>query len=333
MQAPSPGLPHLKILATGGTIAGVQSRNSGYTAASPPVEALIAAVPGIQGLAQLELEQVAGIGSQDMDDALWLDLAQRAATGLARPEVDGLVITHGTDTMEETAYFLHLVLPSEKPIVLVGAMRPATAISADGPMNLLNAVATAAHPQARSRGVLVVANDEVHSARAIAKTNTTQVGTFRSINRGLAAVVQQGRLHWFSPAPIPAGSPAPFPIETLKSLPRVAIIYTHAGMERSLIDAARQAKFDGIVIAGVGSGNMHALALQAAREATTEGIAVVRASRTGGGMVERNMELDDDACGFVTACDLNPQKARVLLQLALTRTRSPEALQNLFDSL
>jgi L-asparaginase len=330
---PDTGLPLLKILATGGTIAGVQSRNLGYTAASLPVQALVDAVPGLDALARLELEQVAGIGSQDMDDTLWLELARRAAAALARPEVSGIVITHGTDTMEETAYFLHLVLPASKPVVLVGAMRPATAISADGPMNLLNAVATAAHPRAAHRGVLVVANDEVHSARAVAKTNTTQVGTFRSVNRGLAAVVQQGRLHWFSPGALPEDAPAPFPIATLAQLPRVAIIYTHAGMERSLIDAAREARFDGIVIAGVGSGNMHALALQAAGEAAAQGIPIVRASRTGGGMVERNVEVDDDRCGFITACDLNPQKARVLLQLALTRSRDPQLIQPLFDEL
>lgn len=331
-----PSLPLLRVLATGGTIAGVQASSAapGYTAGSLPVEALVAAVPGIASIARLELEQVARIASQDMDERHWLTLAKCASEALARPEVSGLVITHGTDTMEETAYFLHLVLPLGKPVVLVGAMRPATAISADGPMNLLNAVATAAHPQARARGVLVVANDEVHSARAVAKTNTTQVGTFRSVNRGLAAVVQQARVHWFTPSPsLPQEALPPFPVDTLPSLPRVAILYAHAGMDSTLINAAVSAGFHGLVIAGVGAGNLHHTALEAARTAVRSGIPVVRASRTGGGMVERNMEIDDIAMGFVTANDLNPQKARVLLQLGLTQTRDTTRLQELFDTL
>jgi len=329
----NPPLPLLSVLATGGTIAGAQSGDGGYKSAALSIDSLIAAVPQIQQVARLELEQVARIGSQDMDDALWLRLGRHCQEMLDRPDITGVVITHGTDTMEETAYFLNLVLKSAKPVVLVGAMRPATAISADGPMNLFNAVAVASHPAAAGRGVLVVANDEVHFARAISKTNTTQVGTFKSINRGLAALVQQGRVHWFSPPAAGHTQGTPFRIQEISALPRVDIVYAHAGMQPTFIEAAQAAGARGIVLAGVGSGNVHAHSLEAARRAAAQGLAIVRASRTGGGMVERNVEVDDEEGGFITAGDLNPQKARVLLQVALTHTQTPAVIQNLFDQL
>jgi L-asparaginase len=325
--------PLVCVLATGGTIAGAQTsdKRSGYHSAVLSIDALVAAVPQLTGIARLELRQVARIGSQDMDDALWIKLASECSSALARPEVSGLVITHGTDTMEETAYFLHLSLKSSKPVVLVGAMRPANSISADGPMNLYNAVAVAADRDAANRGVLVVANDEVHSARAVVKTNTTQVGTFRSINRGLAALVQQGRVQWFGRPSTRHTLDTSFSLDGIERLPRVEIIYAHAGMDSSLVNAARSAGAAGIVIAGVGSGNLHASALAAATQAAAAGLIVVRASRTGGGMVERNVELDDDQHRFVTAGDLNPQKARVLLQLALLTSRDPAQIQSWFD--
>jgi len=324
----------VRLLATGGTIAGAQPAAAapGYRAAVFSAEALLAAVPGLGDLAAVEVEQVAAIGSQDMDDATWLRLAARAAAALATPGLAGVVITHGTDTMEETAYFLHLVLAATRPVVLVGAMRPATAISADGPMNLYNAVAVAAHPAAAGRGVLVVANDELHFAREITKTNTTQVGTFRSGPRGLAGLVSHGRLHLHGP-PEKRPPEAPFDLAGRTTLPRVDLVCAHAGMGRGLIDAAVAAGAAGIVIAGVGDGNLGAAALAAARAAVAAGVAVVRSSRTGGGVVARNIEIDDDAAGFIAAGELNPQKARVLLQLGLTRTRDPAALQRLFDTL
>jgi L-asparaginase len=330
-------LPRLRLLATGGTIAGAQTDSGrGYKAATLSMDALIAAVPQLAELARLEVEQVAAIGSQDMDDAVWLQLAARAQAALDLPEIDGVVITHGTDTMEETAFFLNLVLRTEKPVVLVGAMRPATAISADGPMNLYNALAVAAHPAARARGVLVVANDEIHFAREVAKTNTTQVGTFRATHRGLAGLVNAGRIHFYAP-PVrrhTGASEFALPFDAtgrpMLVLPRVDIVYAHAGMGRELIDAAVRAGARGLVIAGVGDGNIGSVALVAAIEAVGGGVAVVRSSRTGGGVVERNIEIDDDALGFIAADELNPQKARVLLMLGLTVTRDPRALQEMF---
>src|SRR5206468_2109220 len=161
------------------------------------VQDLIQAVPNLDKLANLTGEQVANIGSQDMNDAVWLKLSKRANELLADPKVDGIVITHGTDTMEETAYFLDLTVKSKKPVVLVGSMRPATAVSADGPANLYNAVAVAADPGARGRGVLVVINDSIHYARNVIKTNTTNVETFASPNRGAAGFVHSGKISWF----------------------------------------------------------------------------------------------------------------------------------------
>lgn len=324
-------LPRIRILATGGTIAGAQTTGArGYQAGKFSIDALVAAVPQLAALARLEVEQVAAIGSQDMDESTWRKLAVRAQATLDSAEIAGVVITHGTDTMEETAFFLNLVARSEKPVVLVGAMRPATAISADGPMNLYNAVAVAAHPAARGRGVLVVANDEIHFAREIAKTDTTQVGTFNSGHRGLAGLVNAGRLHLYAPPVRKHTAFSEFSLGGITALPRVDIVYAHAGMGRELIDAAVRAGARGLVIAGVGDGNLGAIALAAAAEAAKAGVVVVRSSRTGGGIVERNIEIDDDKFGFVAADELNPQKARVLLMLGLTRTRDLRALQDIF---
>jgi L-asparaginase len=327
-----PPTARIRLLATGGTIAGAQLEGAsrGYRAAAFSVEALLAAVPQLRSLAAIEVEQVAAIGSQDMDEAIWLRLAARAQAALERADIDGVVITHGTDTMEETAFFLNLVLRSEKPVVLVGAMRPATAISADGPMNLYNAAAVAAHPDVRGRGVLVVANDEVHFAREVAKTNTTQVGTFRSTNRGLAGLVNGGRLHLYGPPVRRHTVHSEFAVTEATALPRVEIIYAFAGMGRGLIDAAVAASAQGLVLAGVGDGNMSAAALEAAAAAAAGGVAVVRSSRTGGGVVERSIEIDDDRRGFIAADELNPQKARVLLMLGLTRTCDARELQEMF---
>ena len=330
-RSASSSLPRIRVLATGGTIAGAQTKGGrGYRAAAFSVEALIAAVPQLREFARLEVEQVAAIGSQDMDEATWRKLAARTTAALADPGIAGVVITHGTDTMEETAFFLNLVVRSEKPVVLVGAMRPATAISADGPMNLFNAVAVAAHPEAHGRGVLVVANDEIHFAREVAKTNTTQVGTFRATARGLAGLVNAGRIHFYSAPVRRHTAQSEFVLTRTTRLPRVEIVYAYAGSGRELIDAAVKAGARGLVIAGVGDGNLNAAALAACTAAAKRGVAIVRSSRTGGGVVERNIEIDDDRHGFIVADELNPQKARVLLMLGLTRTRDARALQEFF---
>jgi L-asparaginase len=325
-------LPVVAVLATGGTIAGagMPRPRRGYRPGAIPISALIASAPGISRLARLRSESVARIGSQDMGERVWRRLAGRAQAALDDPSVQGIVITHGTDTMEETAYYLNLVLRGTKPVVLVGAMRPADAMSADGPMNLFNAVAAAANPEAAGRGVLVVANDEIHFAREVTKTSTTQVGTFRSRHRGLAALVSSGRIHFYG-APVrrhTAGSELSAPRRG--SLPRVDIVYAHAGMGRELIDASVRSGARGIVVAGMGNGNLGAEAMKAAAAAARSGVAIVRGSRTGGGIVERNIEVDDDRHGFIAADELNPQKARILLMLGLAQTRDRRRLQEIF---
>jgi L-asparaginase len=325
-------LPRIRVLATGGTIAGAQTgpTKRGYQAAAFSIESLLAAVPQLDTLARLDVEQVAAVGSQDMSEPIWLKLAARTQAALAISDLAGVVITHGTDTMEETGYFLNLVIRSGKPVVLVGAMRPATSISSDGPMNLFNAVAVAIDPSSPGRGVLVVANDEIHFARELAKTNTTQVGTFKASHHGLAGLVNAGRLHLYGPPVRRHTSSSEFSLDGITRLPRVEIIYAYAGMGRELIDAAVQAGAGGLILAGVGAGNVGAPALTAAAEAVKAGVAVVRSSRTGGGVVERNIEVDDDKLGFIAADELNPQKARVLLMLGLTRSKDPRVLQEMF---
>jgi L-asparaginase len=324
-------LPRVRVLATGGTIAGAQARGArGYKSAVFSAEALIAAVPRLRELARIDVEQVAAIGSQDMDEATWRKLAARTQAALDDPTIAGVVITHGTDTMEETGYFLNLVVHTEKPIVLVGAMRPANAMSADGPMNLFNAVAVATTPAARGRGVLIVANDEIHFAREVAKTNTTQLGTFNSGHRGLAGLVNAGRPHFYAPPVRRHTAASEFTLPVRGALPRVDIVFAHAGMDRTLIDAAVAAGARGLVIAGVGDGNLGALALAASAAAAKSGVAIVRSSRTGGGVVERNIEIDDDRLDFIAADELNPQKARVLLMLGLTVSQDSRVLQGYF---
>src|SRR5262245_1853118 len=255
--AQTKSLPRVKVLATGGTIAGAQASSTdyGYKAGAYDVNTLISAVPNLDKLAAITGEQVANIGSQDMNDAVWLSLAKRLDEVLKASDADAALITHGTDTLEETSYFLSLVTKSAKPVVMVGSMRPATATSADGPANIYNGVAAAISPGARGRGVLVALNDEIHYARNVVKTDTTSVQTFRSLNRGPAGVVHTGKVEWFQAMDRKQGPAAEFSVEGLDKLPRVDVIYAHANMSADLIDAAVANGAQGLVIAGVGDGN------------------------------------------------------------------------------
>ncbi|HVO09480.1 MAG TPA: type II asparaginase [Vicinamibacteria bacterium] len=327
-------LPHVVVLATGGTIAGVQPKEGepGYKSGALSIDALIKGAPGIEKLARLDGEQIASIGSQDMNDEVWGRLARRVNAVLARPDVDGVVITHGTDTMEETAFFLNLVTKSEKPVVLVGSMRPATSASADGPLNLFNAVAVAADRDARGRGVMVVANDEVHTGRDIHKTHTTSVQTFVSVTRGTIAKVYYGKVRWGYLPGYRHTLMSEFAMPPEKTpVPRVDIVYAHEGVDGTMVKAAVAAGAKGIVLAGVGDGNGTTELISALAEAAKSGVVVVRSSHVGSGTVRRNVELDDDKLGFVAAMDLNPQKARVLLRVALTKTSDPKEIQRCFE--
>jgi L-asparaginase len=326
--------PRIMILATGGTIAGAQASTTeaGYKSGSFSVDDLIKAVPQLKDIADISGEQVANIGSQTMNNEVWLKLAKRVNEVL-KGDSDGVVITHGTDTMEETAYFLSLVVKSDKPVVLVGSMRPATAISADGPANLYNAVALAANPEAKGRGPLIVINDEIHYAREAEKTNTTALDTFKSPNRGRAGVMNTGKAYFFSPNVMLHGTKSEFSVDgkDVKDLPRVEVVYSYANLGRDTIDFLAGKGVKGIVLAGVGDGNSTDAAIAALADAAKKGIAVVRSSRVGSGLVVRNVEVNDDKLGLIAGMELNPQKARVLLMLALMKTSDPNKLQEYFE--
>ena len=322
---------NIVILATGGTIAGAAPTGTqvGYTSGQVGIDTMINAVPGIKDLANIKGEQISNVGSQDMSFEILLKLANRI-NELTSGDVDGIVITHGTDTMEESAYFLNLTAKTDKPVVLVGSMRPSTAVSADGPLNLYNAVAVAADPQSRDRGVLVVMNDHIHAAHSLTKTSTTDVQTFMSPIRGLVGVVSYGKCDFYNTPPWKHTSGSEFNVSGVTKLPRVDIIYADVDMSPDLIDDSAKGGAKGIVIAGVGNGNMTQAAVDAAARAVTKGVVVVRSSRVTTGLVGRNVELNDDKLGFIASDELNPQKSRILLSLALLKPRSPSDIQQLF---
>jgi L-asparaginase len=324
--------PHVVILATGGTIAGAQAQgqDAGYKSGSFAVEDLIKAVPNLDKLAEITGEQVVNIGSQDMNNEVWLKLAKRLNEVLADRNTDAVVITHGTDTMEETGYFLSLVTRSSKPVVMVGSMRPATGTSADGPANVYNAVSVAVHPKARGRGVMVLLNDEIHYAREATKTNTTQLDTFKSPNRGKAGMTNAGRVYFYDALATKHTTASVFSVDGLSELPRVDIFYAHANVGRDYIDHCVAIGCKGIVLAGVGDGNATQAAVAGLQDAIKKGVAVVRSSRTNSGITDRNVELNDDEMGSIASMELNPQKARVLLMLGLTKTSDPKKLQEFF---
>jgi L-asparaginase len=326
-------LPTVVVLATGGTIAGAAKSNvtAGYSSGQVGVEELLAAVPEAKKLAHLKGEQISNIGSQDMNDEVWIKLATRVNELLAMPDVSGVVITHGTDTIEETAYFLNLVVKSRKPVVLTASMRPSTALSADGPLNFFNAVAVAANKDAPGHGVMVVVNDWIHGAASLTKTSTTAVQTFLSPLSGLIGTVNYGQIEWFR---MPVGKNtvnSEFSVDRTTVLPRVDVIMATENMDGVLINAAAAAGAKGIVIAGVGNGNMTKPALTALSAQAKKGVVSVRSTRVTTGEVGRNVEVKDDSLGFVASLGLNPQKSRVLLRLALLKTTDPATIQRYFD--
>jgi L-asparaginase len=328
----TPALPTIVVLATGGTIAGAAATETqaGYTSGQVGVEQLLAAVPQAKKLANLRGEQISNIGSQDMNDEVWLKLAKRVNELVAMPDVAGVVITHGTDTIEETAYFLNLVVKSKKPVVMTASMRPSTALSADGPLNFFNAVAVAANQEAVGRGVLVVVNDWIHGAASLTKTSTTAVQTFLSPVRGLIGTVAYGVADFYH-GPVGRNTvDSEFSLDGVTALPRVDIIMAYENMDGALIDAAAAAGAKGIVVAGVGNGNLTAPAVKALAAQAKKGVVCVRSTRVATGLVGRNVELDDDALGFVASIGLNPQKARVLLRLALLKTTDLKEIQRYF---
>jgi L-asparaginase len=326
--------PNVVILATGGTIAGAAATGTqaAYKSGAVTIDAMLAAVPGINDLATIKGEQISNVGSQDMTFDIMLKVANRINQLADSGDVDGIVITHGTDTLEETAFFLNLTVKTDKPVVLVGSMRPSTAVSADGPLNLYNAVGVAADSKAKGRGVLVVMNDWIHAAHSLTKTSTTAIQTFMSPLRGLVGVANYGRNDFYSSPEWKHTTQSEFDVSQVSKLPRVDIIFASADMSSDLIDAAAANGARGIVIAGVGNGNMNKASVTAAANAVKKGVVVVRSSRVVTGVVGRNVELNDDELGFIASDELNPQKARILLMLALMKNRNSKELQGLFTT-
>ncbi len=324
--------PRVIVLATGGTIAGSEfpeAGRTGYKAGVLSVANLLDGIPELREIADVKGEQLCNIDSKDMTDEIWLCLAARVNEIFAADEADAVVIPHGTDTMEETAYFLSLTVKSDKPVVLTGAMRPATAADADGFRNLLDAVRVSVSDDAVGKGPLVVMNGEIHEARDVTKTHTQNIAAFASPTAGCLGTVKDG-VPTFSRTPLHhPKSEAFFDLGGVSALPRVDILYGHEGDDGALVFSAVQAGAKGIVYAGMGNGSIPAEAEKALAKIAGRGVTVVRASRTGSGEVTSSAPSCAEA-DFIESGALNPQKARVLLRLCLTKTNDAAEIARIF---
>lgn len=325
--------PNIHILATGGTIAGTGSSatSSNYTAGQVAISTLLKAVPELNNIANITGEQVVRIGSQDMNDDVWLTLAKRINELLKRPDIDGIVITHGTDTMEETAYFLNLTVKSDKPVVLVGAMRPSTALSADGPLNLYNAVVVAGAKESIGKGVLVAMNGLVLGAESVLKMNTIDVQTFQAPNAGALGYIFNGKVYYNMLPLKKHTTQSIFDVTRLTSLPKVGIVYSYSSIDPDMVSPLLNHGYKGIIHAGVGNGNIHKNIFPLLIDARRKGILVVRSSRVPTGPTTLDAEVNDAEYQFVASQELNPQKSRVLLMLALTITNDWKQIQEYFN--
>jgi L-asparaginase type II len=329
-------LPTVWVLATGGTISAKGATSTSltqYETGRVLGNELVQAVPEIAKVANVRTEQVANVISSDLTLSDWLALAWRIdAIYSADPGVAGIVVTHGTNTMEETAYFLNLVVRHDRPVVLVGAQRPSSAISADGPLNLLNAVRVAASPAARGKGVLLVMNDEINAAREVTKTSTFRVETFRAPDLGFLGYVDGDSVVFYRASTRRHTVNSEFDVRELRELPAVEIVYSYVEPSAAILQALFAGGTQGIVFAGTGGGGLSKVEKAAVRSALESPAksrpVLVRSSRTGSGRVVDLAELD--ALGMIPADNLNPQKARILLMLALTRTRDPAEIRRMY---
>lgn len=320
------------IIGTGGTIAGAgasATNTAAYQSAVVPVDKIIASVPEISKIANVKGEQIFQIGSESFNNERLLKLGKRVAALLKQADVDGIVITHGTDTIEETAYFLNLTLKSDKPVVVVGSMRPGTALGADGALNLYDAVLVASNPASRGKGTLVVLNDEIHTGRDVTKTNTFKTETFRSPFGPLGYVVEGRTLFYRLPAR-PHTLQTQWDIDKIDTLPEVAVVYAYGNVNPASVDAAVRNGAKAIVYAATGNGSVGDYMVEPLKAARANGVQIVRASRTGSGVVVRNAEQPDDKYDWIVTDDQLPQKARILMALGLTQTNDTKALQQLF---
>ncbi|MFZ2309217.1 MAG: asparaginase [Rhodoferax sp.] len=324
--------PTVVILATGGTIAGAGAstvNSATYAAAKVPVDKLIAGLPELAQVAHVKGEQVFQIASESFTNDNLLKLGKRVSALAKQADVDGIVVTHGTDTLEETAYFLNLVVRTDKPIVVVGSMRPGTALSADGALNLLNAVTVAGSKDAAGKGVLVTMNDEIQSGRDVSKTINIKTDSFKS-QWGPLGMTVEGRNYWFR-APVKRHTAqSEFNIDEIDSLAAVEIVYSYGNVPRTLFDATARTGIKALIHGGPGNGSVADRIVPALQEMRGQGVQIIRSSRVPDGFVLRNAEQPDDKYDWVVAHDLKPQKARILAAVALTKTSDSKELQRIF---
>ena len=329
-------LPRVVVLSTGGTIAGRGDSTmalSEYKAGSLKAEELVEAVPELRQFARISVEQVANIGSSNMTIAVWRQLAHRINALFAGDAgIAGMVITHGTSTIEETAYFLNLTVRHERPVVLVGAQRPASAISADGPLNLISAVRTALSPDSRGRGVLVVLNDEINAARDVTKSNTYRAETFRSGELGFLGYVDQDKVAYYRSPEKRHTVKSEFDLHAMPAFPAVEIVYSSVESNAPLIiEALQRSGVRGIVFAATGAGSLSDPERDAVKRSVAEarGTVFVRSTRVANGRVLARPAFDE--LGIIAADNLSPQKSRILLMLALTVTTDIAAIRRMFS--
>ncbi len=324
--------PNIAVIGTGGTIAGrgeSAANTSAYACSVLTTDEILSAIPEAASLANLQAEQLLQIGSENFDNDHLLKIGKRVSEVLKDDDVDGVILTHGTDTIEETAYFLHLTLKSPKPVVVVGSMRPPSAMSSDASLNLYDAISVAIHPASRGKGTLVVANEEIHTARDVMKTNSFKLEAFRSPYGALGYVVEGVPRYYRAPSRDHTIR-TEWSIDALELLPKVDIVYAYGALEQEIIGTvATDAR--GLIFAGTGNGNIAERIVEPLRAATRHGLQVVRASRTGHGVVIRNGAQPDDEYGWIVVDDQPPQKARILLMLALSsQSHERPALQAAF---
>jgi glutamin-(asparagin-)ase len=325
-------LPNVVILATGGTIAGAGAsavNSATYAAAKVGVDKLIAGLPELSKIANVRGEQVFQVASESLTNDNLLTLAKRVSALSKQADVDGIVITHGTDTLEETAYFLTLTVHTSKPIVVVGSMRPGTALSADGALNLYDAVSVAGSKDAAGKGVLVTMNDNIDSGRDVSKNVNIKTSAFSS-QWGPLGMVVEGKNYWFR-APVKRHTMnSEFDIDSINTLPPVEIAMGYEGVSSTAIDAFAKSGVKAIVHGGTGNGSVANRIVPNLQKARTDGAIIIRSSRVADGFVIRNAEQPDDKYDWVVAHDLRPQKARILAMVALTKTSDTKELQRIF---
>jgi L-asparaginase len=334
-QAQARNLPTVRLIATGGTIA--MKIDPVKKAPVPAIsgEDLVATVPEIAQVAHMEVENLSNVPSASMDPDRWVQLQRSVTQALARPEVAGVIVSHGTDTLEETAFFLDLTVDSPKPIVLIGAQRNASERDFDGPRNLLNAARICTDQGARGKGAMIALNSNINAARDAVKTHTSDVETFKSGDLGFLGYVDYDRVVWYR-APIRRQHIAIRPVAEGQHLPRVDIVPTYGGADGTFVRAAVGAGAKGLVVQALGWGNIPIPVFQAVKEAIGKGIAVVISTRVWTGRVLPNYGYEGGGktlqqAGAVFADNLSPQKARLLLMLALQTTSDPKQIQQIFD--